>query len=361
MNIEELDKNFELPNVDEENVCWRNARFAPFSLHGVFYDEENGCYRRVPKHLAQKIGVNTAQLSEHTAGGRVRFLTDSPYVAVKCLEPRTGIAWHMTVLNEFGCSLYADNEFCGVFGPGNIGAIVNGEGDFAFLGIKKFQERKKRKIDLYFPMYNGVKELFIGVQNGCLLNIPPEYEKDRRVVFYGSSITQGGCSSRPGNDYVSLLGRWLDCDITNLGFSGNAKGELEMAEYIAELDPNVCVMDYDHNADNAEMLEATHYPFYERLRRLRPSMKIVMMSMPYDVRETQMKERRDIIKASYFKAKQNGDENVEFIDGYTLFGEFNKDACTVDGVHPNDYGFYRMAKTVYPILKKVLNNDKKEN
>lgn len=354
MNIEEIDKNFSLPKLDESDVCWINAKSKPFSLHGVFYDESEGCFRRMPKAVAEKVGDQVAVLSEYTAGGRLRFVTDSPYVAIKCVEPRVGMAWHMTVLNEFGFSLYADGEFCGVFGPNNLSVLVNGGTHFGFSGMKKFRERKRRQFELYFPLYNGVKELHIGVQDGCLLQSAPEYEKGKNVVFYGSSITQGGCSSRPGNDYVSLLSRWLGCDIVNLGFSGNAKGELAMAEYIATLNPDVFVMDYDHNSDNADTLQATHYPFYERLRQLNPTVKIMMISMPLDLRETQMKERRDVIKASYRKARENGDENVVFIDGSALFGRFNRDACTVDGVHPNDYGFYQMAKHIKPKLENLL-------
>ena len=353
MNIEDIDKNFQLPKIEEENVCWKDAKFLPFAIYGVFYDEQNGCYRRMPKDVAEKVSEGVCLLSEHTAGGRVRFVTDSQYVAIKCVIPRTGLAWHMTVLNEFGFSLYADNEFCGVFGPGDIASLVNGKGDFAFLGIKKFQDRKKRELDLYFPMYNGVKELFIGTQEGSFLTAAPNYEQEKRIVFYGSSITQGGCSSRPGNDYVALLGRWLNCDILNLGFSGNAKGELAMAEYIAGLNPDIFVMDYDHNSETAETLAATHYPFYEIIRRLCPFTSIIMISRP-DNWWGETKDRRDVIKLSYQKAKSSGDEKVAFIDGSKLFGKFNRDACTVDGTHPNDYGFYCMAKGVLPTLKKIL-------
>ncbi|MBQ4043418.1 MAG: hypothetical protein IJD06_05410, partial [Clostridia bacterium] len=49
-----------------------------------------------------------------------------------------------------------------------------------------------------------------------------------------------------------------------------------------------------------------------------------------------------------------GDKNVYFIDGETLFeGEF-RDSCTVDGSHPNDLGFFRMAMVIGEVVGRLL-------
>ena len=51
------------------------------------------------------------------------------------------------------------------------------------------------------------------------------------MVFYGSSITQGGCAQRPGNSYPAIVSMDRMTDFVCLGFSGNAHGEAKMAEY----------------------------------------------------------------------------------------------------------------------------------
>ena len=87
-------------------------------------------------------------------------------------------------------------------------------------------------VTLNFPCYGRLCELFVGLDEGATLNEAPEYKYVRPVVYYGSSITQGGCASRPGMSYEAIISRNFNYDYINLGFSGNAKAEDEMIEYI---------------------------------------------------------------------------------------------------------------------------------
>ena len=184
-----------------------------------------------------------------------------------------------------------------------------------------------------------------------------KYEIPKPILFYGSSITQGGCASRPGNAYTHFLGRAVDAEIINLGFSGNGRGEIIMAEQIASLDLSVFVMDYDHNAPDAEYLKATHEPFFKYIRERHPQLPVIFVSKPdIDNDITNASIRKGIIYETYKNALENGDKNVWFVDGFKLFGDNNRDACTVDGCHPNDLGFYRMAETILPALKEALKN-----
>ena len=187
------------------------------------------------------------------------------------------------------------------------------------------------------------------------------YKTQKPVVFYGSSITQGGCASHSGNEYDHMLSRWLSTDFINLGFSGNAKGDAKFAEYIAGLDMSVFVMDYDYNAPNAEHLQATHLPFYEIIRKAQPNLPIIFISASNTEYLQDSDKRREIIFNTYKTAKKRGDKKVWFVDGATIYGKGGVDGrneCTVDGIHPNDMGMYRMAKAIYPVLKKALKKSK---
>jgi hypothetical protein len=147
-----------------------------------------------------------------------------------------------------------------------------------------------------------------------------------------------------------MLCRAVDAPQINLGFSGNAKGEIALAEAIAGLDLAAFVYDYDYNAPSATHLARTHEPFFLKIREKNPALPIIMMSKCSGPDA----KRRDIIKNTYQNAIDRGDRNVYFIDGSELFGEPGKDYCTVDGCHPNDLGFYQMYLRVLPVLRQAL-------
>jgi lysophospholipase L1-like esterase len=69
--------------------------------------------------------------------------------------------------------------------------------------------------------------------------------------------------------------------------------------------------------------------------------------------------RRDVIMESYLKARANGDKNVYFIDGMSFNAVPHQYERTVDGVHPNDAGFIRMAESIGTFIRHIL--EKKRN
>lgn len=357
MTIAQIDENFKLNAINRDDVEWQDVE--EFSLHGVFYDRERERYARMPYERAEKVSAGVAWLSAYTAGGRVRFRTDSPFVAIKCVQPIGEVARHMPLATTHGFSLYSDGTFCGILAPTAERVASAKDGYFAFEELLPCPEREK-EIALFFPLYNGVKKLYIGLQKGCKILPPKEYTYPTPVVFYGSSITQGGCASRPGNDYVSTLSRWLDFEYVNLGFSGNGRAEKEMADYLSELPSKLFVLDYDHNAPNKEYLEQTHYPLYERIRKANPDATILLISKPdVDYDEANLL-RRDVVRETFLQGRKQGDKRLYFIDGTTLFGKADRTACTVDKCHPNDLGFFKMAQTILPVLKKLLKKKKAE-
>ena len=213
---------------------------------------------------------------------------------------------------------------------------------------------KMRSYTVYLPLYSGVKNLEIGVKPGSKV-LPPDPQKiGKPIVFYGSSITQGGCASRPANNYTTMLCRAVDAPQINLGFSGSAKGEIALAEAIGKLDMAVFVLDYDYNAPSAEHLAKTHEPFFKAVRKANPDVPVIMLSKCSWISPA----RRDIIKKTYDNAVRGGDKKVWFIDGQELFGEPGQNMCTVDHCHPNDLGFYMMYRRVLPVLLEALKSQK---
>ncbi len=354
MKLEEIDKNFKLLSVQESDVEWIALHENTQFLRGVFFSKEDDCFRRLPRSVSSTINDGVNWHSLHLAGGRILIRTNSPYIAVKCIVPYEGHMTHATMFMQYGCAVQEDGDYRKLIAPSFEQLCAPIDGLFAYEGIHyTTKPNAVHTYEIYLPLYGGAKRIFVGLKQGSQVDVAPVRKYKKPVVFYGSSITQGGCATRPDNDYVSMLCRWLDTEYINLGFSGSAHGEQTMAEYIGKLDSSVIVLDYDHNS-GLEDLRQRHYPFYQTIRKLRPNTPIILISKPdYDY-DPQGDDRVAVLLDTLEKAKANGDENITFIHGKTLFGNDDRSVCTVDCCHPNDIGFFRMAKTVYPVLKELL-------
>ena len=220
------------------------------------------------------------------------------------------------------------------------------------------KEKKTEDVMIFFPRNEIVENIYITVDDGAKLLPPTPYKYEQPVIFFGSSITEGGHAALVTNTYTALLSRWLDFEYYNFGLSGSCVGQLDIADFICSLKPSALVYDYDHNAPSADYLRNTHGPFFEYVRQRLPSLPVIFMSAPNYDSMPEADERRRIIKATYENALSDGDKNVYFIDGESFFGEEERQFCTTDTIHPNDYGFRKMAKVIEPVLKNVLEKSK---
>ena len=352
-DITRIDANFLAGSkIDKTDIVWTGVLESPISIHGLALAEE-GKFWRLPENLIDNVNNGVSELGRHTAGGRIRFRTDSPYIAYRAKLLNTGGRSHMPLTGSAGADILVNGEACTTFRPASPAA----EWYEGILEIGEDVERLQgmKDVELNMGLYNGITEAYIGLKSGSVLEAPKPYAIEKPVVYYGNSVTQGGCASKPGNSFPAFLGRWLNADHINLGFSGSGRGEENMARYIASLDMSLFFMDYDHNAPTTEHLWRTHYPFYKIIRDAHPELPIIIATMPNeDLRPARRAERFAAIRATYDRALAEGDKNVYFIDGKTLFGDEDRDACTMDNAHPNDLGFYRMAQNILPVMKKAL-------
>lgn len=347
MNISEIDKNFIIETtINKQNIVFQNIEESPFTVHGIYMS--CGLYRRLPEEVAKTVNPGVLYSHTKTAGGRVRFITDSPYIAISAMLHQPSKMSHMPFLGSAGFDLYGDRKYIGSYQP-----PIDVQEKFESV-IDLPEEHRGKQYTINFPLYSGVKYLYIGLRKGSRLEKAPDYTISSPVVFYGSSITQGGCASRPGTSYQGILSNNLDFDYINLGFSGNAFGEETIAEYISNLNMSAFVYDYDHNAPTTEHLLATHEKMFLRIREKNPHLPILMLSRPNYYLTQQEKLRLEIVRKTYENAIKAGDKNVYFIPGPDLVPEYIRQFSHVDGVHPSDSGFAGMAYTIEPVLRKML-------
>ena len=350
--VAEINRNYEInTSLLQDGLVFLDSEISPFRIYGLM--RENGRFCRMPENIAESVSEAVHARFANTTGGRVRFRTDSPYIAIHAEMDDICKVPNFTLCGSAGFDLYTEEadgkeRFLGVFQP----PVDMTDG---YESILDLPPSKLRTVTIGFPLYSNVKKLFIGLKDTSHIEMASDYLIEKPVIYYGSSITQGGCASRPGTSYQAIISNHLCINYINMGFSGAACAEASMCEYLASLEMSAFVCDYDYNALDAEFLRRTHLPLYRTIRKKQPYLPIILVSSP-DIFQhpATMVERRDIIMATYSAAQSDGDTHISFIDGTELFGDEDWDLCTVDSVHPNDLGFYRMANRIGKEIRRIL-------
>ena len=350
MNIADIDTNFKIETqIERPDIRFFDVEDEPFRLYGIMREDNRFC--RLPKEVAKNTNQGVEVLYANTAGGRVRFVTDSLYVAISAKMDGITRFPHMALTATAGFDLYAnageEQIYRGTFMP----PYYMEEG---YESVYDFEQRSKRLITINFPLYSNVKKLYIGLEEGATLEMAPDYTYEQPIVYYGSSITQGGCASRPGNTYQAIISRELDANFINLGFSGSAKAEKAITDYINTLDMRIFVLDYDHNAPTVEHLKETHEKMFLTIREQHPDLPIIIMSRPIYHLVDMEKERLEIVKTTYENAIARGDKKVYLLTGPDLIKGMVIETATVDNCHPNDSGFVSMAKNLSEVIKTII-------
>lgn len=327
----------------------------PFSIHGLLGRREPGAFWRLPDPVIDTVSENVSQIARRASGGRVRFRTDARTLHLRMGLKSLEVAQCMPLCGSAGADVFlgrgAESRYLGFIAPEDYQTRVV-ESRLELPG-------ELEQVTINLPRNEPLDFLEIGVEEGARLLPPLPYRYEKPVVFYGSSITEGGAASRPGNAYTSLVCRRLDCDYINLGFARSARGEPAMARFLAGLPMSVLVLDYDHNAPTVEALRATHAPFFRTIRATQPSLPVLILSRPNFFRDPEdSARRREVILDTCQKAWAQGDRNVQFLDGETLLAGPEPSNCTVDGIHPNDGGFLRMAERIQPVLQQLLEEER---
>jgi lysophospholipase L1-like esterase len=315
-------------------------------------------YRRLPTHPAYKISRELDEIADRTAGGQVHFKTDSRQVWVRVELTKPSALRHMAATGQSGFDLY--------YGPPGklvFSGASNAEGSRTRYTSLLFDssQAEMRNMVLDFPLYNGVRKVEIGLEKSSRLEPPDAPESRKTIVVYGTSITEGGVASRPGMAWTNILSRRLDRRFINLGFSGHGRGEPELAQLISELpDKELIILDYEANAPSP-ILEDTLGPFIKILRSRAPQVKILVLSRtPYTADllkpvSPSSSERRAFQEGLVRSLREAGDHRIYFYDGSQLYGTAaDWSECTVDGAHPNDLGFMRIAEHLEPEVRRIL-------
>lgn len=353
----DFDPAMRVQEDDLQHMQWLTPFDEPLRLQGLGFPIKQHSFRRLPVNDNGDIPEAVDYLASNSAGVQVQFKTNSKRIGVAVELAKAPGMVHMPATGQSGCDLY-----------------IKHNGQFIFYHTTKFDpkqssynllmfedsENAQREFIVNLPLYEAVQSLHIGIDNGTNVSTPSPFALAQPVVIYGTSITQGGCASRPGMVTSSILSRRLNIEFINLGFSGSGRGEPPLAAYISQIDdPALIILDYEANT-RAVGISATMPAFVDILRQHNADVPILVISSPPnaktlikpDVRE----QRQHEIDWQHHFVKERqaaGDAHIHFLDGSTeIAGAFQEG--TVDGIHPTDLGFLFMADHWEPILRKLL-------
>ena len=330
----------------------------------VFFDpfiepiEYRGMYKkfvRVPEEVAKQTNEFLYKYRNTSAGVRMVFRTDSDYIAIHT-EYEDCDQWCSSYTNAavsgFNVAVLKGNKLCCV----KTVSPSQGEGKNYAEGRVMLEEGMK-EVEIVFPLFIAIKKMYIALREGSkVLKTNRKYKYDKPVVFYGSSIVHGVGSSIPFNTYPNLASYMYGFDYYNYGFGAGAKTEEAIIDFLASLDMSVFVYDYDHNAPSVEYFAQTHYRGYKQFREKQPNTPIILISKfgYYYSNLVDNERRRKIILDTYQKGIEAGDKNLWFIDGRFLVPKKDAWFLTTDLVHPNDIGYYYMAKRIGKVVVKAI-------
>ena len=335
-------------------IAWTDVVNWP--VEGRAFAERAAPYDRLPARAQGVIRKAVWDLSRQSAGMIVRFQTASPELRVRYRLTNARLAMaHMPATGVSGVDIYSHD--------GNgwrwVAVTRPSKQDVAARLFVNQPTSKSRQFQLYLPLYNGVEKLELGTVEGFELQpLPRRSKKSKPIVCYGTSIMHGACSSRPGMAWTSIMGRALDREVMNFGFSGNGRMEVEVGQFLAELDPAVFVIDCLPNMSPKLVAQRTQ-PLVRQLRKARKDTPILLVedrtftnAWFIKPRLIQHEQRRKALRDAFASLQADGINGLHLLAGDGLLGK-DGDGAT-DGSHPNDLGMTRQARAVTTAIRPLL-------
>lgn len=360
ISIQELDSNFQTDTSlsGRNGLCWVDCR--TLTLEGLGWPETSAPFTRLPNCSEGEVRDPIWQLSRYSAGVCVRFLSNTKTLAVRWSLRNERLAMpHMPATGVSGLDLYVRDtntqrvRWAAVARPE---ATVDNEEI-----LLQEQPEQTREYFLYLPLYNGVCKLKIGIDSGAEIR-PADPRGSKPICFYGASLVQGACASRPGLALPAQLGRRFEREVWNFGFSGNSWAEPEIATLLAELDPALYVVGPAPSL-KIKFITENLEGFLRTLRLARAKTPIVLVenalyqdAWTRPMRYAETKAANRALRKAFENSKKHMD-GLYFVENENVLGEDGE--ATVDGTHPTDVGFLRLAGALAPKLKVILSEERK--
>lgn len=354
---------FSAAKAEEPEKPWRYVDASELRVINKGWDNTLRPYTRIPAYLQDSVRPDLWERSQCSSGIGVRFATNSSRVGVRYELLWDAHMLHMADTGIKGTDLYifeGDSVWRHV--NTNRPRVNNREEKICeSTYVSNLDTTRMNEFMIYFPLYDGVNKLEVKIDSGASIGTGrPELIDPRvKIIAYGTSILQGGCASRTGMAATNILSRELNCEVVNIGFSGEGKMDSCMARAMAMIpDADVFLLDPVPNCTEM-MCDTLTYGFVKILRDARPDVPIVMVEgpmYPYSRYDSffgrYLPAKNAAYRRNYEKLKAENPYGLYYVDCIGLDGAENDG--TVDGIHLTDLGFRHYADKLRPVLEQVL-------
>ncbi len=305
---------------------------------------------RLSEDATGRLPEAVQKLMRYPAGGRIRFASNTSQLRLRVDAPNVQSMGNMSPLGCRGFDVYVDGQYWCSSPVAQTGSQV--------LTFFQGAELALQEITIYLPSFQGVRVEAVGLDAGADVRPPRAFVRPLPVVYYGSSIAQGGCACRPGMPYEAILARRLGLDFVNLGFSGAGKAEPEVVDLVAQVD--ACCYVFDLGKSFGRQPAEVYGAMLDTVGRAHPDVPLVCMTPIFSTRESydaayaDLSEHvRDAVRDAVRERVQSCAGRLHLVEGTDLLGPGDADAFH-EGVHPTDLGFMRIAERLEPLLRETL-------
>jgi hypothetical protein len=316
-------------------------------------------YDRLPGYAEQQVRSAVWSLSRNAAGLYISFRTDAARIQVRYGVKGEKAMPHMPATGVSGLDLYArgaDGQWTWARAGYRFGDTI----DYTWTGLATAGIQTEYR--LYLPLYNTVTWMQFAADSKGFQFLP--FSREKPIVAYGTSIMQGGCASRPGLAWTSILGRMRSDNIINLGFSGNGQLEKPLIDAMAKIDAKLYILDcmpnlVDRSKFPPEEVERRTRHAVQSLREAHPGVPILLTEHCCGITGSNLDaglvKRYDdcsrVMADIHAKMVKEGVKGLYLLTAKEI--GFDQD-CTVDGTHPNDIGMMRYAEAYARKIRKIL-------
>lgn len=352
--------------AQENTVPKRYVDATSLRIINKGFNDSERVFSRLPAYLQDSVRDGLWDRQQCSAGMGIRFATDSRSVGVKY-----DLLWNTHMIHMADTGLKGTDLY--IFEGDTVWRHVNTNRPY----IKKDTEKTceatyvenlapgMKEYMIYLPLYDGITKLEVVIDSGAVINSgnPGIISDKKKIVAYGTSILQGGCASRSGMAATNIISRALNCEVVNLGFSGEGKMDECMARAMAKI-PDVDCYLLDPVPNCTEMMcDTLTYGFVKTLRTLRPDVPIVMLEGPiypyarYNSYFGNYLPKKNVaFRKNYDILKKENPDNLYYVTSENLDGV--EDDGTVDGIHLTDLGFKYYAEKMIPVLKPIIEKNR---
>ena len=326
---------------------------SDLNLIGKIHENTPNPYHRVDTVKYKGFTKGENRQVRCPAGMAVLFKTNSTTISVK-----TDYGWEYKAVNTMpiayrGYDLYIKEKGEWIYAAS--GARPHGEKSEKNLVLIQHMDGKEKECMLYLPIYTEVYSVQIGVQEGSYIK-SIESPFKHRIGIFGSSFTQGISVSRAGMSYPMQFMRNTGLQILSLGCSGNCKMQPYFADVLCDAKVDALIFDPFSNP-RAKMIEERLFPFIEKIQSAHPNIPLIFQQTIYREKrnfntQEEAKEKAKQETAARLMAEAcKKYKNVYFIQTNASLPSHE---TSVDGIHPNDYGYTLWAKSIEKQILEIL-------